>query len=166
MQSPNLSPELARLDERTRHLEQRLAQEIEVLNQRLLEKGLLERQRYEAHAAAVDAAFAAIKEAVNKSEQATEKRFDSNNEFRGQLNDIVGRLMPRNESNSRFDALRGEFAGRFDNLSDKIDRMRERLDKSEGSGRGIAAGWGYLLGAVTLIATISAIVATVSKFAS
>lgn len=165
---------VGRLEEQARQGEIRLAMEVEFINRRLLELDVRLQQRYDGQTASIAAAFsaakeanaaafAAAKEAVSKAEQSTEKRFDDTNEFRGQLNDLLATLMPRNEGNTRFDALRSESVARFDNLSEKIDRMRERLDKSEGAGKGLNQSWVYLLGGVTLIATICAMVVTLSR---
>lgn len=46
---------------------------------------------------AVQTALLSAKEAVNKAEMANEKRFESVNEFRGQLNDQANTFMPRTE---------------------------------------------------------------------
>lgn len=59
-------------------------------------------QRFDAQEKAVAAALAAAKEAVVKAEGATEKRFDSVNEFRNTLKDQQQTLLPRNEAELRF----------------------------------------------------------------
>jgi hypothetical protein len=57
--------------------------------------------RFEAQKEAVTAALAAADRAVNKAELASEKRFDSVNEFRAALNDSARLLMPRAEAEQR-----------------------------------------------------------------
>lgn len=51
-------------------------------------------------------ALAAAKEAIDKAETATEKRFDSVNEFRAQLSDQAGTFYPRKEAEQRLTDLR------------------------------------------------------------
>jgi hypothetical protein len=50
-------------------------------------------------------ALNASEKAVSKAEMATEKRFDSVNEFRAQLKDQASTLMPREEAAARFMAI-------------------------------------------------------------
>jgi multidrug resistance efflux pump len=57
--------------------------------------------RFEAQKEAVTAALAAADRAVNKAELASEKRFNSVNEFRAALNDSARLLMPRAEAEQR-----------------------------------------------------------------
>lgn len=68
-----------------------------------------------------DNRFEAIHEAVEKKETATEKRFDSVNEFRGQLKDQATLFMPRSE----YQALHSS-------LENKVDLIAERLTRIEG----------------------------------
>lgn len=50
-------------------------------------------------------ALNASEKAVTKAEMATEKRFDSVNEFRAQLKDQAALLIPREEANAKFTSL-------------------------------------------------------------
>lgn len=59
-------------------------------------------QRHESSKEAVSAALAAAKEAVIKAENASEKRFESVNEFRGALTDQAGKMLTRTEADQRF----------------------------------------------------------------
>ena len=61
--------------------------------------------RFEAQKEAVTAALAAADRAVNKAELASEKRFDSVNEFRAALNDSARLLMPRAEAEQRMSTI-------------------------------------------------------------
>jgi len=67
-------------------------------------------QRFEGQEKAVNAALTAAKEAVAKAENAAEKRFDSVNEFRGQLSDQARTFMPRPESEQRMQTLDDKIA--------------------------------------------------------
>src|ERR1035437_207791 len=70
---------------------------------------------------AVLAALASTKEAINKAEQANEKRFDAVNEFRSTLSDQQAKLMTRTEYESAHKAL-----------AEKIDGVTDRINRTEG----------------------------------
>lgn len=111
-------------------------------------------ERYETQTKALDAAFvaaekavqtalASAEKAVSKAEFAATTRFESVNEFRGQLADQAATFMPRVEAEQRVAAL-----------AEKLDVMAARLDKTEGRSTGLSAGWVFLVGGVALISTI------------
>lgn len=76
---------------------------------------------------AVNAALLAADRAVAKAEAASEKRFESVNEFRAQLSDQAANLMPRGEAEARFQAT-SEKQGEAATLSrDQLDRLRLEL---------------------------------------
>jgi len=106
-------------------------------------------QRFDAQQQAMSAALAAAEKAVSKAETASEKRFESVNEFRAALGDQTRDLMPR-----------AEVEARFGSLTEKIDGpngVMRRIERSAGRGAGLADGWGYLVGAVGLIAAVVAL---------
>ena len=80
------------------------------------------------------------KEAVNKAQQATEKRFDSVNEFRAQLKDQQTTFMSRAEVEQRMKAL-----------TDVVALLQQRVDKTEGQGTGAANLWALIVGALGLL---------------
>ena len=86
---------------------------------------------------AVQSALTAAKEAVIKAELASEKRFDSVNEFRGQLKDQQQTLMPRIEAEARFKSI-----------EDKIDAMKGS------SSAGANHLWGIIATALVTLATV------------
>ncbi len=92
-------------------------------------------------------ALANSKEAINKAEVATEKRFDSVNEFRQTLSDQTATFMPRAEATVTF-ANMGE---KFDALAKDIIALRE--SRSQNAGERVQTQW--------LIATFIAAVPTV-----
>lgn len=104
-------------------------------------------QRFIDQDKAVQAALLAAKEAVLKAENATEKRFESVNEFRQQLSDQTNTFLSRAEYNASHKAL-----------EDKMDALTDRFNKTEGRSGGLQAGWGYLIGAVGLAATIISVI--------
>lgn len=87
---------------------------------------------------AVAAALSAADRAVQKAEVASEKRFDSVNEFRAALSDQTARLMPRTEVDGLVRALNERVDVQVANLADKIDALRQRADRLEGRSSGVA----------------------------
>ena len=85
--------------------------------------------RFDAQKEAVNAALAASDRAVNKAEMASEKRFDSVNEFRAALNDSARLLMPRLECEQRFAALEKM-------ISDLKTTVEANSNKDEGKNLG------------------------------
>ena len=89
--------------------------------------------------------------AVCKSECATDKRFESVNEFRAQLGDQARTFLPRQE-----------YEQAHNNLADRIEELKSRFDKVENMKQGGNVVWAYVLSAVSLI---GAIIAIVTRFA-
>lgn len=100
-------------------------------------------QRFDAQEKAVAAALAAAKEAVVKAEGASEKRFDSVNEFRATLKDQQVTLMPRAEADVRFRALEEKMAG-------LVARQIQEQGRSEGS----SWLWGILIAVGTAVGAV------------
>jgi hypothetical protein len=108
-------------------------------------------QRFADQDKAVQAALLAAKEAVLKAEVASEKRFESVNEFRGQLADQTATLMPRQEYTVQHAAL-----------MEKVNDLTDRVNISDGKARGsqITVGKIYAgLGAAVTILSIIVILA-------
>jgi hypothetical protein len=82
-------------------------------------------ERFIGQEKAVDAALASAKEAVIKSEIASEKRFESVNEFRQTLTDQTATFMPRAEVEARIAAS-----------VEKINLLTDRLTSVESVKRG------------------------------
>lgn len=140
------------------YLERRLDDDERLTAQRIADLRALLQERYETQTKALDAAFvasekavqtalASAEKAVTKAETASERRFESVNEFRQTLTDQAMTFMPRSEAESRLGAL-----------AEKLDGLATRLDKSEGRSGGINAGWLYLVAALGVIATVYATV--------
>lgn len=68
------------------------------------------------------------------------------NEFRGALQDVGEKQMPRTEAEALFKAQ-----------AEKVDALQARMDRTEGRSGGIGASWGWLVGAVGLVGAIIAI---------
>lgn len=92
---------------------------------------------------AVAAALAAAQAAVDKAETAASKRFDSTNEFRGQLADQAATFMPREVADQQFAQVR-----------EQISALTTRMDQETGRAAGVGATIGYLLAAATLVISL------------
>lgn len=104
-------------------------------------------RRYEQRFSAMDEktslALTSSEKAIAKSDAATEKRFDSVNEFRGTLSDQAASLLPRGEAVVKFAAY-----------DEKISALEARLNVREGTGAGLKAMWGYVLAAILLVVSL------------
>lgn len=117
----------------------------------------------------------ATEAALDKAERATEKRFESVNEFRGQLADLISRLASKEafetlnkdvnrrfdeqrvNSDQRFETLRASNDKRFDELRTSVTNI-EKLDvKTEGKGIGQATVVGYIIGGVGFLTAVIAL---------
>lgn len=88
-------------------------------------------------------ALNAADKAVSKAEQATEKRFESVNEFRASLADQSATLITR-----------AEFISKVEAVAEKLSDLTDRLNRAEGKGAGIGALWGWIIGAIGLLSTV------------
>ena len=95
-----------------------------------------------------DERFASQNQAILKAEESTEKRLAGLNEIRKAMADQQSTYITRVEANAKLQSL-----------SDKLDLLTTRLDKSEGKGAGLQAGWGYILGAIGGVIGLSGIFA-------
>lgn len=88
--------------------------------------------------------FVAIKEAVNKAEAATEKRFEGVNEFRSQLSDQSRTFIPRSETESMFKSLERQ-----------ITDLKTNLERLKNVKAGSQVVWAYIIAAISLMIAIS-----------
>jgi len=107
--------------------------------------------------AEIAAAMASSEKAITKAESSVdrrfdsiyaEKRFDAANGSRGAMDDQIKTFMPR-----------PEIMRNISNLSEKLELLSARIDKAEGRGIGVTASWAVVMGIVTLISTLVAVVA-------
>jgi hypothetical protein len=91
---------------------------------------------FEAADKAVQAALAASKEASNKAEEASDKRFDAINDFRGQLADQTASLIGRPEYTVQHKALEDKVTSLADRVVQLELRLTSRLDLAKGSNVG------------------------------
>ncbi len=111
-----------------------------ITSQKALELGLA------AAKSEIAAALAAADRAVQKAEAATEKRFESVNEFRGTLDNQQRTLIPRSE----VDVL-------VSGLNEKISQLTKQMDNLSAERIGIKGGWGYAVGALGFVLTLGSL---------
>ena len=104
----------------------------------------------ELHAEKSVTLLASSDRAISKAEVATEKRFESVNEFRQTLSDQTKSFISKVE----FEALR-------DTAGTRIADLSSRLDKIEGKAVGLNAGWIYLLGGLSALGTLVTVVVAI-----
>lgn len=102
---------------------------------------------------AINAALAAADRAVSKAELATEKRFESVNEFRGTLDQQQRTLIPRSEVDV---LIRG--------IDEKIAQLTKNYDAQQAERAGIKGGWGYAVGVVGFVLALGSLLMLVFKF--
>lgn len=92
-------------------------------------------------------------------EQANEKFESENRAWREQANEWRGAMTDR----ERDFLSRREAEQQFYALNEKVDAQGSRLDRTEGRGIGLNAGWVYLLGAASFVAAIVAIALALTR---
>lgn len=117
-------------------------------------------QRFDAQQQAVREAFTAAKEAVDKAEKSSEKRFDSVNEFRAQLKDQQNTFLPRTEYFANHKALEISVKENANKLAIVTQRQYEDQGRSSGSNWmwGVVAGLlALLMAAATFVVAVAAL---------
>jgi hypothetical protein len=113
-------------------------------------------QRAIAQDEAVKSALATSKEAVTKAENATEKRFESVNEFRKTLSDQAGNFLSRVEYGSNHKGLEEKIAA----IGDRIARMET---ESSTKAKGVTLIGSLIVGVIMTISYAVGIVIAFSK---
>jgi hypothetical protein len=112
---------------------------------------------------AVDAALTAQKEAVIKAETATEKRFESVNEFRAESVMRQSTYVTIAEYQAELRAVNARLEEIVKTLNMRTTLLEERMNKTEGARSGLHAGWVYLGSAVALTAGLIGIFLALSR---
>ncbi len=105
-------------------------------------------ERIEAATEQAKLALTASDKAIAKAEIASEKRFESVNEFRGALTDA-----------SRNNITRAEVDAKLEALTDKYKDLGDRLNRMDGNKQGMLDGWKIFMAIVGLLVAGSAIFA-------
>ena len=134
--------------------ERRLRDAERRLDERINAERDLNSEKFAHHKSIIEGNDKRYDERFNAQEAATKYAQEKANEFRGSLEDVGKNQMPRTEAEREFHAIREQMAGSVKANSDKIEELRARVDRSEGRGSGLDAGWKFLLGAVALAASI------------
>jgi len=122
---------------------------------------------------ALQAALYASEQAIHKSDMATEKRFESVNEFRQTLSDASAKFMTRSESEARHETLLARIDANAESINTRVTgglaSLAEKaavsvlaISRIEAAGVGANRLWGYIAGGVgLLIGLIGAAVAVI-----
>lgn len=121
----------------------------------LREKDLRDEQRFMAQSEAVAAAFGAAKEAVTKAEVSVKERLATMNELRDVVQAVLAQQMPRAEAEERIAAVRAEMDRRLNAQSEEVDALKLTMTQREGRGAGLSSAWGYIVGAVAVLAVLA-----------
>jgi hypothetical protein len=115
-------------------------------------------RRYEDRFTAMDEktslALTSSEKAVTKAETATEKRFDSVNEFRGSLKDQAATLLPRVEADTRFHTL----DSKLEDLKADIANLRESRSGGEGKDKAGQHNMATTLSIAALLIALAALI--------
>jgi hypothetical protein len=101
----------------------------------------------------ISAALAAADRAVLKAEVATEKRFESVNEFRGTLDQQQRTLIPRSE----VDVLMRGVEEKIVTLNKSLDETKATIASMQSERTGIKGGYGYAVGIVGFVLTVASL---------
>lgn len=153
---------------------------IEALDRLTDAKFVTFRTLIDAQAEKVALALAAADKAVSKAETATEKRFESVNEFRGQLNDQSRQFMPRSEADQLVQQLtqrvreladaaagfmpRTEASVLFDRNGERIQEIADRLNRNDGQTTGAKDNKAGLYAALAILTSVIVAVVIVANF--
>ena len=108
--------------------------------------------RFDAQEKAVSAALMAADRAVGKAELASEKRFDSVNEFRAALSDSSRLLMPRSESEKSIASV-----------EEKIVALTKRVDTREERSTGSNQSWVIIGLVISVLANVALIFSVIMR---
>jgi len=108
-------------------------------------------------------AMTASKEAIQKAENANERRFEGVNEFRNTLKDQQSTLLPRTEYDSGHLALTEKIAAvkeRFDKHETAQVTSKETKVEAKGDTKNL---WAYVVSAVALVGSMIGIIITFTQ---
>ena len=109
-------------------------------------------ERFLGQEKAVESALQSAKDAVTKAELATEKRFESVNEFRKTLADQTNTLMSRNE-----------YLSSHSSLLDKVDSLTTRIAAVENLKKGGELTMGKIYAAIVAVGAVLTIIVLISN---
>jgi len=130
-----------------------LATRVDALEKMLNERESVNQERFTAARERVEIAMTSAEKAIIKAETATERRFDSVNEFRQTLSDQAATFMSR-----------AEFDVQHKNLLDRLNLLNDRVLNIEATARGKSGSLGLIasmaLGVMSFLGVIASIIYT------
>lgn len=123
---------------------------LDALKELLNERETTNKERLGALKTSIETALAAADKALVKADQATEKRFDSVNEFRQTLQDQALQFLPRGEYSAEFKAL-------TEKVSDALTKIAEIETKGIGRSSGIGSIGTIVLGTLIGVGALAAL---------
>jgi predicted transcriptional regulator len=147
----------SRLDDMRAGLDERYETQTKATDAAFVAQQTAMRTAFDAADRAVQAALQAVKEASDKADAASEKRFDSVNEFRNTLSDQASRLMPRIEAEARIQAMTDRADDAADRNATAIRALELRLETVPGAAERDAIQKGFLARDSALVARINAL---------
>ena len=102
-------------------------------------------------------------ERFNAQEAANKYAQEKANEFRGSLDDVGKKQMPRTEAEALIRSATDRWMSELGSINEKVGMLQARMDRNDGRSTGINAGWLILVAAVGLIATIVGVVLAVRR---
>jgi hypothetical protein len=136
-----------------------LASEFDGFKELMIERDRRYEQRFEAMEQKTSLALTSSEKAVAKAEIATEKRFDSVNEFRATLSDQAANLLPRREADTKFSS----YEDKLEDMKKEIAGLRESRSGTAGTGEGLKAMWGYVAGVAGFVLVLISIFMALKK---
>ena len=135
-------------------------------------KDLRDQQRFDAQGQALrdtllavdkatSAAFLAAEKATTKAEESAQKRFESVNEFRGQLNDQALTFIPRAEAMALMNSLSDKLEVAMRNIDLQLSELKESKALTIGGAAASRANFSYVIAAIGGFAGLIGIVAAV-----
>lgn len=120
---------------------------------------------------AINAALVSADKAVLKAEMASEKRFESVNEFRATLSDQQRDMATKSEVDLRFRAVEDRLTEsmkarqvQIDGVNVRINELYESMREQKGKSAGASWLWGLIVGGLGLLFGLGSFVAVVAKF--
>jgi hypothetical protein len=119
-------------------------------------------QRFDAMKEMVDTAFQTAQTAINKAEEATEKRFEGVNEFRAALSDQALQFVQK----QTLTALTQKLEAQIERNREDLDQLSKRIDLSEGQAAGSRLTWGNMAALVATAAAFIGIIVVLANYLS
>lgn len=134
----------------------------EYLNAQIRGVEMLSEQRFQSMREQVAAAFESSQRAIDKADEATEKRFEGVNEFRAALSDQATRFVTNDQLTSLGDKLEAAIARNREDL----DGLSKRIDLREGAISGSRLTWGSMVAMIAAFGTIIGIIVVTATYLS